>query len=111
MSLDGVLPTQDRTLTCLAASCFLSKHGCRGNGRPAEEDKASSRKREAETTLQSLKPSHLNHQFPPKALPPGQDWVCLCGRLETTKSAQSIRSLGFEGGYLILAAEECQRLT
>lgn len=37
VSLDGVLPTQDRTLTRLAASCFLSKDGCRGSGRAAEE--------------------------------------------------------------------------
>lgn len=36
VSLDGVLPTRDRTLTSMAASCFLSKDGCRGNGRAAE---------------------------------------------------------------------------
>lgn len=28
--------TQDRTLTSLVASCFLSKDGCRGSGRAAE---------------------------------------------------------------------------
>lgn len=36
VSLDRVLPTQDRTLSSLAASCFLSKDGCRGSGRAAE---------------------------------------------------------------------------
>lgn len=28
--------TQDRTLTSLVTSCFLSKDGCRGSGRAAE---------------------------------------------------------------------------
>ncbi|KAK9527598.1 hypothetical protein VZT92_014146 [Zoarces viviparus] len=36
VSLEGTLPTRDRTPTSLAASCFLSKDGCRGNARPAE---------------------------------------------------------------------------
>lgn len=36
VSLDQALQTQDRALSSLDASCFLSKDGCRGNGRAAE---------------------------------------------------------------------------
>lgn len=60
------------------------------------EDKASGRKREAETASSQSCPVTLTTNYPQRLWPPGHDSVCLCGCLGTRKSV-SIDPIGNTG--------------